>query len=115
MHERLGYWFFRSMGVVAPRSVHAKLIINNKYSGLYALTEQIDDNFARYNFDEPNGNLYKEVWPIDHKGNPQNEKNLYDGLKNLNYRDVPSLYLCTIFFPFTLMKSKKRKTLENLW
>ena len=81
MHERLGYWFFRSMGVVAPRSVHAKLIINNKYSGLYALTEQIDDNFARYNFDEPNGNLYKEVWPIDHKGNPQNEKNLYDGLK----------------------------------
>ena len=35
MHERLGYWFFRSMGVVAPRSVHAKLIINNKYSGLY--------------------------------------------------------------------------------
>ncbi|GIS57111.1 MAG: hypothetical protein CM1200mP1_10490 [Candidatus Neomarinimicrobiota bacterium] len=27
MHERLGYWFFRSMGVPAPRSVHAKLII----------------------------------------------------------------------------------------
>ena len=46
MHERLGYWFFRSMGVLAPRSVHAKLIINGKYSGLYALTEQIDENFV---------------------------------------------------------------------
>tara|TARA_B100001250_G_scaffold372868_1_gene358654 strand:+ start:298 stop:1653 length:1356 start_codon:yes stop_codon:yes gene_type:complete len=96
MHERLGYWFFRSMGVVAPRSVHAKLIINNKYSGLYALTEQIDDNFVRYNFDEPNGNLYKEVWPIDHKGNPQNEKNLYGGLKT-NEDNNPDLKLIKKF------------------
>ena len=28
MHERLGYWLFREMGVVAPRSVHACLVIN---------------------------------------------------------------------------------------
>ena len=28
MRERLGYWLFRSMGVPAPRSVHAQLKIN---------------------------------------------------------------------------------------
>ena len=31
MHERLGYWLFRSMGVEAPRSVHARLVINGEF------------------------------------------------------------------------------------
>ena len=81
MRERLGYWLFRSMGVPAPRSVHAQLKINGTYFGLYALTEQIDGNFARHNFDESNGNLYKEVWPITQKGEPQDSKVLLKGLK----------------------------------
>ena len=96
MHERLGYWFFRSMGVPAPRSVHAKLIINGTYSGLYALTEQIDDNFVRYNFTEGNGNLYKEVWPINHKGEPQKDNKLYGGLKT-NEDNNPDLELIKAF------------------
>ena len=64
MHERLGYWLFREMGVVAPRSVHARLIINGTYYGVYALTEQIDEQFIAYNYADVSGNLYKEVWPI---------------------------------------------------
>ena len=96
MHERLGYWFFRSMGVPAPRSVHAKLIINGRYLGLFALTEQIDGNFARYNFDESNGNLYKEVWPITEKGNPQDDKALLKGLKT-NEKNNPNLDLMKRF------------------
>ena len=96
MHERLGYWFFRSMGVPAPRSVHAKLIINNTYLGLFALTEQIDGNFARYNFDESNGNLYKEVWPITQKGKPQSNKTLLSGLKT-NEKNNPNLELMERF------------------
>ena len=40
------------MGVAAPRSVHARLVINGELSGLYALTEQIDENFIRQNFDD---------------------------------------------------------------
>ena len=89
MRERLGYWFFRNMGVPAPRSVHAKLIINNTYLGLFALTEQIDGNFTRHNFDEPNGNLYKEVWPITEKGEVQNDKALLKGLKT-NEKATPA-------------------------
>lgn len=70
MHERLGYWLFREMGISAPRSVHAKLNINGEYAGLFALTEQIDGRFVNYNFDDDEGNLYKEVWPLDSWGNP---------------------------------------------
>ena len=96
MRERLGYWFFRSMDVPAPRSVHAKLIINDVYAGLYALTEQIDGNFVRQNFDETNGNLYKEVWPITHRGESQNEKALIKSLKT-NKKNNPNLELIKSF------------------
>jgi spore coat protein CotH len=71
MRERLGYWLFREMGVPAPRSVHARLVINGKFSGLYALTEQIDGRFTRYHFENGEGNLYKEIWPINDKGKAQ--------------------------------------------
>lgn len=65
MHERLAYWLVRAMGIPAPRSVHARLFINGEYSGLYALTEQIDGRFTRSRFADGKGNLYKEVWPLD--------------------------------------------------
>jgi len=74
MHERLGYWLFREMGVAAPRSVHAKLIINGEYSGLYALTEQIDGRFTRHHFADGDGNLYKEIWPLNQNGQAWWEK-----------------------------------------
>jgi len=81
LHERLGYWLFREMGVIAPRSVHARLNINGKFSGVYALTEQIDSQFVEYNFQDKTGNLYKEVWPIDFKGNIQTDQSLEKSLK----------------------------------
>ena len=33
MHERLGYWLFREMGVPAPRSTHARVVVNGEYVG----------------------------------------------------------------------------------
>lgn len=70
MRERLGYWLFREMGVPAPRCVHARLVINGNYVGLFALVEQIDGRFTRYNFEDGKGNLYKEVWPLHSNGQP---------------------------------------------
>ena len=58
MHERLGYWLFREMGVPAPRATHARLNINGKYVGLYAFVEQIDGRFVNRVFDDGDGNLY---------------------------------------------------------
>lgn len=70
MHERLGYWMYREMGVPAPRSTHARVVVNGEYLGVFALTEQIDGRFTRATFDDGKGNLYKEVWPFDASGAP---------------------------------------------
>jgi len=69
------------MGVPAPRAVHAKLMINGEYSGLYSLVEQIDGRFVKYNFDDDDGNLYKEVWPLRMNGTPHAEQTYINALK----------------------------------
>jgi spore coat protein CotH len=61
LRERLGYWFYRQMGIAVPRVVHVLLKINGKYAGLFAHIEQIDGRFTRYHFKNGKGNLYKEV------------------------------------------------------
>ncbi len=64
LRERLGYSIYRDMGVVAPRSAHARLLINGEYHGLFLLVEQIDGRYTRSRFKEGGeGNLYKEAWP----------------------------------------------------
>jgi spore coat protein H len=63
MHERLAYRVYREMGVVAPRSAHARLIINGEDWGLFSLVEDVDGRFTDHHFDGGDGNLYKEAWP----------------------------------------------------
>ncbi|MEM7141828.1 MAG: CotH kinase family protein [Actinomycetota bacterium] len=88
MHERLGYLMYRSMGIAAPRAVHARLVINGEFVGVFALVEQIDGRFTRENWDEGGGNLYKEVWPII-DGRAANDAELFSGLKT-NEDEDPS-------------------------
>ena len=80
LHDRLGYWLYREMGVPAPRSIHAKLYINGVYNGLFSMVEQIDEQFTSFNFSDGSGNLYKEVWPLNSNGEVQSDKKLYQGL-----------------------------------
>ena len=80
LHDRLGYWLFKQMGVPAPRAIHAKLYINGIYNGLFSLVEQIDEQFADYHFSDGTGNIYKEVWPIHSNGNIQSDKKFYQSL-----------------------------------
>ena len=65
LHERLTYKLFREFGVPAPRSVHARLMINGEYKGVYNLTEEVDGRFTDYRFEgaDGHGTLYKEAWP----------------------------------------------------
>jgi spore coat protein CotH len=95
MRERLGYWLFREMGVPAPRSVHAKLIINGQYKGLFALTEQVDKRFIKENFDDNKGNLYKEVWPLKRGGLLPSDASYIEALKT--NKDRPSIELFKVF------------------
>ncbi len=80
MHDRLGYWLFRQMGVPAPRSIHAQLYINGEYNGLFSFVEQIDEKFTTFNFSDGSGNLYKEVWPIKSNNTIQSNRKFYEGL-----------------------------------
>ena len=80
MHDRLGYWLFRQMGVPAPRSIHAQLYINGEYNGLFSFIEQIDEKFTALNFSDGSGNLYKEVWPIKSNNTIQTNRKFYEGL-----------------------------------
>ena len=89
MHERLGYWLFAEMGVPAPRSTPARVLINGDYVGLFALTEQIDGRLTRRLFADGTGNLYKEVWPVDQDGQGHGAETFLAGLRT-NEDDDPS-------------------------
>ncbi len=96
MHDRLGYYLFREMGVPAPRSTHARLVVNGNFVGVFALVEQIDGRFTREVFDDGTGNLYKEVWPLTFEGEPRTDEDLFAGLKT-NEKDDPSFELVQSF------------------
>jgi len=92
MHERLGYYMFRNFGIIAPRSNHALIYINGEFIGLFANTENIDGPFTNEHFLNPNGNLYKEVWPVNSFGDKQSENYFINGLKtNEEISDVSKI------------------------
>jgi spore coat protein H len=64
MKEKLAYDLFRSAGIVAPRSAWAVLRVNGQSLGLFGMVEPVDGRFTAHRFPQnPDGNLYKEVWP----------------------------------------------------
>jgi hypothetical protein len=86
LRDRLGYSLFRDSDIVAPRAVHARVLINGQLEGLFALVEQIDGRFTRSRFTEGGeGNLYKEIWPIHRE-----RKAYLDALKT-NEDESPSV------------------------
>ncbi len=96
MRDRLGYHLFREMNVPAPRSVHARIVVNGQYTGLYAMVEQIDGRFTRQNFVNGKGNLYKEQWPLDDQGKPFSEAVYKKALKT-NEDEDPSVEMIRSF------------------
>ena len=66
---------------IDARSNHALIYINGEFNGVFANTEQIDGPFTNKNFINKGGNLYKEVWPIDHQGKSNNIDYFKNGLK----------------------------------
>jgi len=96
MRDRLGYWLYRQMGVHAPRAVHARVIINDVYYGVYALIEQIDDSFAKKNFSDGSGNIYKEIWPLNENGTAREACEFLRNLKT-NTSDIPNANIITDF------------------
>lgn len=115
MHERLGYWLFREMGVPVPRSTHAKVVVNGEYVGVFALTEQIDGRFTRENFDDGTGNLYKEVWPFDEFGEPQREAGLLSALETNEDEQPTTEIISTFATEFLAAEPDDRGEVLNQW
>ncbi len=65
----------RNNGVRAPRVAHAKVFLNDTYWGVYSLVEQIDKTFVKENFQDGNGNLFKNIgWTqLQYNGDSPND------------------------------------------
>ena len=69
IRERLAFTLFERLGLAAPRESFCRLYINNEYQGLYAITEEIDGDFARRVTGETDGTVfeyhYVRDWRLD--------------------------------------------------
>jgi spore coat protein CotH len=83
MRERLSMELFKRMGLVAEREAHARLYINNVYTGLFTIVESLDKTFLTKNFNENDGHLYEFAFdntgtaPVFNFGYPGADAALY--------------------------------------
>ena len=59
LRERISMLLFNRMGSPYAREAHARLYINNEFSGLYSLVEEPDGKMAQRLFNEDAGNVYE--------------------------------------------------------
>lgn len=64
MRERLMYNLLAKAGMMGSRAAHATLAVNDGDASLYTIVEPVDKEYLESRFDDPQGNLYKETWPI---------------------------------------------------
>ena len=65
LREKLSFELFEQMNLPAPRESYCRLYINNEYQGLYAITEEIDADFAKRVTGESDGTLFEFHWRSD--------------------------------------------------
>jgi hypothetical protein len=59
IREKMYLDLLNKEGLPAPRATYAKLYINDKYWGLYLVTDNIDEVFLQTRFNDTKGNLYQ--------------------------------------------------------
>lgn len=65
VHERIGYDFFRKLGVPVSRAAPIRVHVNNELWGLYLHIESIDRRFLARRFDSNDGMLYEAGYGCD--------------------------------------------------
>jgi len=79
--DMLCYDMMRTAGIAAPRTAHTTVYLNDQYWGVYALIEQVDKSFLSDNFDDNDGDLFKNMgWSaLEYFGNnPNDYKEVFD-------------------------------------
>ena len=59
----ISWHILRQMDIPSTRTSFADLYINNNFMGVYVVTEHIDEEFIKKNFEKDYGNLFKCLWP----------------------------------------------------
>ena len=59
----ISWHILRDMNLPSTRTNFAKLFINDNFMGVYVVTEHIDEEFIKKNYEKDYGNLYKCLWP----------------------------------------------------
>ena len=59
----ISWHILRQMNIPSTRTSFADLYINNNFMGVYVVTEHIDEEFIKKNYEKDYGNLYKCLWP----------------------------------------------------
>jgi spore coat protein H len=108
MRERLSMLMFRRLGVITSREAHARLYINNAYSGLYTVVESLDKTFLKKQLNENDGHLYEFSF--------DNSESVADHPFNFGYPGSdPALYAPVPFKPETLENDPQGEVLERLF
>jgi len=68
MAETLAYQTFRRAGSPAPRTGYAALWLSDRYLGLYAILESMDDDFMDHAWPDSNGGLWEMTRNCDFVG-----------------------------------------------
>lgn len=83
IRSKLAWDFFKEAGIISSRAAHCAVYINNVYYGLYISIEHYDREFLRKNFEDPEGNLWKCLYPADFNirgtGQPQDYDPVFTG------------------------------------
>lgn len=93
LKERLSMALFRRLGIPAPREAHARLFVNNVYSGLYVIVEAVDKGFLGRSFGEDShggvendGYLFEYKWVKEYRfeylGSNLDEYKIFDPKTN---------------------------------
>ena len=94
IREKMYLDLLNKQGLPAPRATYAKVYINEKYWGLYLLTDNIDHIFLKTRFNDSRGNLYQgePLATFTYLGNEQskyfNKYVLKNNLKKNDWSDL---------------------------
>jgi hypothetical protein len=64
-HERIGYDFYRKLGVPVPRAAPVRMHVNDRLWGLYLNVETVDRRFLARHFESKDGMLYEADYGCD--------------------------------------------------
>jgi spore coat protein CotH len=67
VHETTTMRLFERLNIPAPREAHARLYVEGRYAGLYAIVESVDKDFLARVFGEVNGNVQNDGYLYEYE------------------------------------------------